>query len=333
MDNTLGKNILFHRKRLGMTQDQLAEKLGVTAQAVSKWENDLSCPDITTIPKLAAIFGITTDSLLTGQPEDPVREAEVVVEPVEPKVTEPKDSWEFSWNTGKSGSLTFAFFVLAVGAQLLLAPMFNVGLTFWGAAWTSALTVFGLAGILRRPSFLKIGCLFFGIYSILNNWNLLPSFSYGKRMVFPIIIILFGLSLLLDSIKKPRIPKFRFKGNGTIKNDCEYTETGFDYKGSFGDHDQQITLPLLTRGRIGTSFGEFTVDLSGVTCLGESAKLDASISFGELTILVPRRFAVKQTNTTAFGEFEIIGHPDPEPQGVLTIHSSTNFGETTVKYI
>lgn len=48
---TLGKRILYHRKRLGLTQDQLAEKMGVTAQAVSKWEHDLSCPDVTTVPR------------------------------------------------------------------------------------------------------------------------------------------------------------------------------------------------------------------------------------------------------------------------------------------
>lgn len=64
MEQTLGKRIVAHRKRLGLTQDQLAEQLGVTAQAVSKWENDQSCPDITMLPKLAEIFGITTDELL-----------------------------------------------------------------------------------------------------------------------------------------------------------------------------------------------------------------------------------------------------------------------------
>ena len=210
--------------------------------------------------------------------------------------------------------------------------MFNIDLSFWTASWSSALLIFGLFGTLRHPSFWKIGCLFFGIYSILNNWNLLP-FSGNKGMLFPIIILLFGLSLLLDAIKKPNLPKFRFHGNGTVKNHCEYTETGFDYKGSFGDHDQQITLPLLKNGRISTSFGDYTVDLSGVSALETNAKLDASVSFGELTILVPRRFTVKQTNTTAFGAFEIVGHPDPEAQGILTIHSSTSFGETTIQYV
>ena len=64
MEVTLGKRIAANRKRLGLTQDQLAEKLGITAQAVSKWENDLSCPDISILPKLADIFGISVSKLL-----------------------------------------------------------------------------------------------------------------------------------------------------------------------------------------------------------------------------------------------------------------------------
>ena len=77
MEQTLGKRIVHHRKRLGMTQDRLAEQLGVTAQAVSKWENDQACPDITMLPKLAEIFGITTDELLGIST---VHQAEVVTE-------------------------------------------------------------------------------------------------------------------------------------------------------------------------------------------------------------------------------------------------------------
>ena len=47
---TIGERIKYHRKRLGMTQEQLAERIGVSAQAVSKWENNLSCPDISILP-------------------------------------------------------------------------------------------------------------------------------------------------------------------------------------------------------------------------------------------------------------------------------------------
>ena len=65
---TLGKRIAMLRKNQGLTQEQLGEKLGVSAQAVSKWENDIACPDITMLPLLADVFGVTTDELLGLKP-------------------------------------------------------------------------------------------------------------------------------------------------------------------------------------------------------------------------------------------------------------------------
>jgi len=59
----LGKEIARCRKNLGLTQEALAQKLGVTNQAVSKWELDQACPDIQLLPQLADIFGITVDEL------------------------------------------------------------------------------------------------------------------------------------------------------------------------------------------------------------------------------------------------------------------------------
>lgn len=65
--DTLGTRIAARRKELKMTQEDLAVKLGVSAQAVSKWENDASCPDISLLPKLVKVLDITTDELLTGK--------------------------------------------------------------------------------------------------------------------------------------------------------------------------------------------------------------------------------------------------------------------------
>lgn len=61
---TLGAMIAALRKENGMTQLELAERMGVTDKAVSKWERDLSCPDVSTLPKLAELFGISVDELM-----------------------------------------------------------------------------------------------------------------------------------------------------------------------------------------------------------------------------------------------------------------------------
>ena len=66
---TLGMMISSLRKENKMTQLELADKMGVTDKAVSKWERDLSFPDINSIPKLAEIFGISVDELMQVKTE------------------------------------------------------------------------------------------------------------------------------------------------------------------------------------------------------------------------------------------------------------------------
>lgn len=63
-NKTLGQRIAHYRKLRGITQEELGEKCGVSSQAVSKWENDISAPDITLIGTLSEIFGISADELL-----------------------------------------------------------------------------------------------------------------------------------------------------------------------------------------------------------------------------------------------------------------------------
>lgn len=64
---TIGSRIAYGRKAKGYTQEEFSQLLDVTAQAVSKWENDASCPDIQLLPKIAEILNTTTDELLTGK--------------------------------------------------------------------------------------------------------------------------------------------------------------------------------------------------------------------------------------------------------------------------
>lgn len=67
---TLGDTIAYYRKKKNLTQLELAEFIGVTDKAVSKWERDLSSPDVITISKLAEIFGISSGDLLSPNREN-----------------------------------------------------------------------------------------------------------------------------------------------------------------------------------------------------------------------------------------------------------------------
>lgn len=76
---TLGATIAALRKEKGMTQLELAEHMGVTDKAVSKWERDLCCPDVTSLPKLAELFGVTVDALMNPQTEEKKAPAQLPV--------------------------------------------------------------------------------------------------------------------------------------------------------------------------------------------------------------------------------------------------------------
>lgn len=86
MKKTLGTMITELRKQHGMTQLELAEKMGVTDKAVSKWERDLSCPDINSLPKLAEILDVSVEELMQikKEAETPVNKMSEIME-VAPK--------------------------------------------------------------------------------------------------------------------------------------------------------------------------------------------------------------------------------------------------------
>ena len=68
MNEILGSSIARLRREAGLTQEQLANILGISYQAVSKWETGNSCPDISTLPLLADLFGVSIDELFGRAP-------------------------------------------------------------------------------------------------------------------------------------------------------------------------------------------------------------------------------------------------------------------------
>ena len=343
MEVTLGKRISGYRKALGLTQDQLAEKLGLTAQAVSKWENDLSCPDITVLPKLADIFGVTTDELLGHKVNVPEVSAVTVVEKQEEdpvfEFDSKKGTMDFHWEGIKLEGIGLACWVLLTGVIYLITQLIPIDVSFWNILWPTFLLVLGLFGLYPKFSVFRLGCALVGGYFLADKLLLLE-FQLNKGILFAVVILLFGLSLLIEALRKNRRRSnanyANTSGNahsGKICNDYSVDENSFCYDASFGSNTQIVQLEKLKSGQISVNFGEYTVDLSGITALDEPCRIEADCSFGELTILVPRNFTVIPDSSTAFAGFEIKGQPGNNPTGAIHLNANVSFGEINILYI
>ncbi|MCU5747094.1 helix-turn-helix domain-containing protein [Staphylococcus sp. SQ8-PEA] len=85
----MAEQIKKHRKELGLTQEELADKLNTTRQSVSKWEQGTLEPNIQMINNLAVLFGISLDNLVNGKSNDEVNVNENCV-------SRPMNFWEFA---------------------------------------------------------------------------------------------------------------------------------------------------------------------------------------------------------------------------------------------
>ena len=335
MDETLGKRISGNRKRLGITQERLAEQLGVTAQAVSKWENDQSCPDITILPKLAEIFGTTTDALLGVAQSEPQQalEAELVAEETD---SEPGHKWELQWDAGRRGRITFAVWIILTAGWLFASNYYRLDVSMWDLLWTNGLIVFGLSGMFRKFSFFKLSCSLLGGYFLLDKLNATPDF-FSRDLLLPAFLLLFGLSLLMEALRKPRKPRFSVKHNGKSVNKtvstCNFDGDAFDCSAAFCEKSYSIDLPRLQTGEIDMSFGELTVDLTPVGMFAPGCSIEANCAFGELTILVPRHVRMDVASDTAFGSVEVVGDHDPEYDATVRLDADAAFGCICIQYI
>ena len=115
---TMGEIICALRKEKGMTQKELAEKMGVTDKAVSKWERNLSCPDISSIPYLAEVLETSVERLLDVEPTEKVED--------KPKVDIP--------------DLILKAVPLAMGTALTVVSMIE-----WRNPWSAYFWMTGLA--------------------------------------------------------------------------------------------------------------------------------------------------------------------------------------------
>ncbi|MBE6959076.1 MAG: helix-turn-helix transcriptional regulator [Ruminococcaceae bacterium] len=339
MEQTLGKRIAENRKKLKLTQDQLAEQLGVTAQAVSKWENDQSCPDIATLPRLAEIFGISIDALLGHNSQETVHQGEIVEDEEDHEkdgIHVNKGKWEFHWDSGRRGALAMAFWVLLVGGLLLASRLLSWDVGFWDILWPTFLLIFGLDGLFRKFTLFRSCMVLFGGYYLVSNLGLW-SLDIGDELVWPIIIVMFGLSLLFDALKKPKKHQFHIHRHGDIsgKTDSHHHEEGehFDTSLSFGENSHIVDLDRVSSGNATVSFGELKIDLTQCEEIADGCRLDVKCSFAQMILLVPKHCRVISNVRASMGAVEFDGQPDADAETTIYVDGHVSFGDLSIRYI
>lgn len=181
----IGRFISEMRRQQGLTQKELAEALGVTDKAVSKWERSVSCPDIALIIPLAKMLGVTANELLSGEKTETASDPETAEEAVEKTVT----YWGKS--TGQKLEKIKQFLFLSASTAFMLAILICL------------ICEFSISGSLSWSLIVLI--------SVAAAWLwLFPLLSFQKKIVKKMLLLLSVeiipyLALLSAILKTPRV--------------------------------------------------------------------------------------------------------------------------------
>ena len=176
----LSEKILTLRKQHNISQEQLAEKLNVSRQAISKWETGESQPDIENILRLSGIFGVSTDYLLKDNTEEAPgfshtnRSFEGIGE--DGDINFKGEFWDDDSDAAGRFNVTFNFrgMVYPVAVLIFLSVGFMWG--YWSRAWV----VFPIAWVIEEIiAYVKKGRLDISVYSVASVVFLILGFGWG----------------------------------------------------------------------------------------------------------------------------------------------------------
>lgn len=156
---TTGQKIFECRKRAGLTQEELAEKLGVTRQAVSKWESDAAFPETEKVLELCRLFSLSADELLLGkEPEEGKKEP-----PAELGEAAPADGKGVTWGViDHGGKMRFEYISKR---RLFGLPLVHINFGFGCRA--HGIFAVGLVSVgFVSLGLLSVGLLAFGLFPL-----------------------------------------------------------------------------------------------------------------------------------------------------------------------
>lgn len=330
---SMGKRITALRKEKGLTQEQLAEKLGVSAQAVSKWENDVSCPDISILKELAAVLGVSTDELLGAKPLEP---RVVVVDAGKDKSQSSGKGFSVHYDgDDKKEGIWFAAVLILIGLAFFLSrtnilPV-GAGVSFWNIVWPAVLIGVGVSWFMHDFSPLGFGVALLGLYYLLFHLGA-TTFVLSWGVIWPVLLVLLGLTILLDKLV-PNRKRRHWHGEHTPVSDYKVTDGYVDYDCAFSEENRRVESVDFSGAHIEISFGKSVFDMTGVQTVRPGARIDADVSFGTLEMLVPRTVRVETSADKAFGSVQKFGEPDNNAEYSVQLCGSISFGSLEIRYL
>ncbi len=342
---TLGKRILYYRKRMGMTQDQLAEQMGVSAQAVSKWEHDLSCPDVTSLPRLAEIFGISTDELLGLVSPQSQTVKEAIIDDEEDETDEARENKSPGWRTLRQfgDRYLWALYLIALGGVYLAAELLQLRADFWDICWPMSLLFFGLYWSLHNALPLGSLCALGGGYLLLVELGLVETKFVTWPMVLGLTLVLLGGSILLKRYLRPKRNRRKHSesthravygaASGKEKATRVYHTSGGFIQADYAFCSDRIVVNEVEfgGGDVDVSFGSLVVDLRNCVRATPECTLKMDVSFGSLVILVPGHFRIELEQDRFAGSCDTTGMPEPDAMPIR-LHGDCAFSSLKIQY-
>ena len=329
---SMGRRIMQLRKEKGYTQEQLAEMMGVSAQAVSKWENDVSCPDISILPQLAEKLGVSTDELLGVKPIEP----KVVIVDAQKNNKDGDGSFSVSWDGGKNvkkDGVWFAVLVIVLGLAFLIQRLGLVSFGIWGIVWPAVIIGLGVSWMIKRFSFFAVAVAGLGVYFLLFNLGLI-SIVLTWGIIWPSLLVLLGLTILYETLipHKNKWCGVHFAGDKDKRSQYR-EENGFvNYECSFSEENRKVAVEDFLGGDIEISFGKSELDLTNVKRVNQNARLDVDVSFATFDLIVPKTMRVFLKSDKSFGSILMNGEPNTDAQLALNVEGDVSFGTMNIIY-